>query len=131
MLMDFGFIGESLLVGRISAIAAFIITAILSILAGFCMVVNASTLGRTGTQDWLLLRASAIIIVLYTFYIVSFIVTTELNYAVWRAFFCFSITKIFTILTLISILIHAWIGLWQVLTDYIKSIALRLLLQLF
>nr|CBA73764.1 succinate dehydrogenase hydrophobic membrane anchor protein [Arsenophonus nasoniae] len=28
-------------------------------------------------------------------------------------------------------MIHAWIGLWQVLTDYIKSIALRLLLQLF
>ncbi|HGJ5873551.1 MAG TPA: succinate dehydrogenase cytochrome b556 subunit [Arsenophonus apicola] len=34
MLMDFGFIDESLSVGRISAIAAFIITAILSILAG-------------------------------------------------------------------------------------------------
>ncbi|WP_238337501.1 succinate dehydrogenase cytochrome b556 subunit [Arsenophonus endosymbiont of Aphis craccivora] len=34
MLMDFGFIDESLSVGRISAIVAFIITAILSILAG-------------------------------------------------------------------------------------------------
>lgn len=95
------------------------------------MVVNASTLGSTGTQDWLLLRASAIIIALYTFYIVSFIVTTDLNYTVWRTFFAFPITKIFTILTLISILIHGWIGLWQVLTDYVKSIALRLSLQLF
>lgn len=95
------------------------------------MVINASTLGRTGTQDWLLLRASAIIIALYTFYIVSFIVTTDLNYTVWRTFFVFPITKIFTILTLISILVHAWIGLWQVLTDYVKSIALRLSLQLF
>ncbi|HGJ5883569.1 succinate dehydrogenase, hydrophobic membrane anchor protein [Arsenophonus sp.] len=95
------------------------------------MVVNVSTLGRTGTQDWLLLRASAIIIALYTFYIVSFIVTTDLNYTVWRTFFAFPITKIFTILTLISILVHAWIGLWQVLTDYVKSIALRLSLQLF
>jgi len=46
-------------------------------------------------------------------------------------FFCFSNKKIFTILTLISILVHAWIGLWQVLTDYVKSIALRLSLQLF
>ncbi|MFS1537898.1 MAG: succinate dehydrogenase cytochrome b556 subunit [Candidatus Phlomobacter fragariae] len=34
MLMDFGFIDESLSVGRISAIAAFIITTILSILVG-------------------------------------------------------------------------------------------------
>lgn len=95
------------------------------------MVINASTLGRTGTQDWLLLCASAIIIALYTIYIISFIVTTELDYAVWRTFIAFTITKIFTILTLISILIHAWIGLWQVLTDYIKLIALRLPLQLF
>ncbi|MGP1930606.1 MAG: succinate dehydrogenase, hydrophobic membrane anchor protein [Arsenophonus sp. ET-YP4-MAG3] len=95
------------------------------------MVVSASTLGRTGTQDWLLLRASAIVIIFYIFYIISFIVTTDLNYTIWSTFFSFKITKIFTILALISILIHTWIGLWQVLTDYIKFIALRLLLQLF
>lgn len=34
MLMDFGFIDENLFFGRVSAIAAFVITAILSILAG-------------------------------------------------------------------------------------------------
>ncbi|HGJ5875705.1 MAG TPA: succinate dehydrogenase cytochrome b556 subunit [Arsenophonus sp.] len=34
MLMDFGFIDENLFVGRVSAIAVFVITAILSILAG-------------------------------------------------------------------------------------------------
>ncbi|MFP3019607.1 MAG: succinate dehydrogenase, hydrophobic membrane anchor protein [Arsenophonus sp.] len=95
------------------------------------MVVNVLTLGRTGTQDWLLLRGSAIIIALYVFYIISFILTRDLNYIVWWTFFSFPITKIFTILTLISILIHTWIGLWQVLTDYIKSITLRLLLELF
>ncbi|WP_033848312.1 succinate dehydrogenase, hydrophobic membrane anchor protein, partial [Yersinia wautersii] len=31
---------------------------------------------------------------------------------------------------LLSILAHAWIGLWQVLTDYIKPLAIRLVLQL-
>ncbi|WP_268638541.1 succinate dehydrogenase, hydrophobic membrane anchor protein, partial [Escherichia coli] len=29
-----------------------------------------------------------------------------------------------------SILVHAWIGLWQVLTDYVKPLAVRLVLQL-
>jgi len=28
------------------------------------------------------------------------------------------------------VLVHTWIGMWQVLTDYIKSLPLRLLLQL-
>ena len=36
----------------------------------------------------------------------------------------------FTLLALFSILIHAWIGMWQVLTDYVKPLALRLVLQL-
>ncbi|GAL36190.1 succinate dehydrogenase hydrophobic membrane anchor protein [Vibrio maritimus] len=33
-------------------------------------------------------------------------------------------------LALASLLIHAWIGLWQVLTDYIKPTMLRGALQL-
>ena len=37
---------------------------------------------------------------------------------------------VFTLLALFSILIHAWIGMWQVLTDYVKPLALRLMLQL-
>ena len=36
----------------------------------------------------------------------------------------------FTLLALFSILIHAWIGMWQVLTDYVKPLALRLMLRL-
>ncbi|MDX7018196.1 succinate dehydrogenase, hydrophobic membrane anchor protein, partial [Klebsiella aerogenes] len=76
------------------------------------------------------LRATAIIIFLYVLYFVGFVATTDITYEVWRGFFSSSLTKVFTLLTLLSILIHAWIGMWQVLTDYIKPIALRLTLQL-
>ncbi|MCC8375940.1 MULTISPECIES: succinate dehydrogenase membrane anchor subunit [Photorhabdus] len=95
------------------------------------MVSNASALGRTGIHDWLLLRASAMIIVLYVLYMLGFVVTTpDITYEVWRGFFASSITKVFTVLALFSILAHAWIGMWQVLTDYVKPLALRLMLQL-
>ncbi|MCW7549729.1 succinate dehydrogenase membrane anchor subunit [Photorhabdus sp. APURE] len=95
------------------------------------MVSNASALGRTGIHDWLLLRASAMIIVLYVLYMLGFVITTsEITYEVWRGFFASSITKVFTVLALFSILAHAWIGMWQVLTDYVKPLALRLMLQL-
>ena len=43
---------------------------------------------------------------------------------------CALLSKVFTLLALVSILIHAWIGMWQVLTDYVKPLALRLVLQL-
>ncbi|MEC5342118.1 succinate dehydrogenase membrane anchor subunit [Brenneria populi] len=95
------------------------------------MVSNASALGRNGVQDWLLLRASAIVIVLYVIYLIGFVVSADsITYEVWRAFFSMALTKVFTLLTLFSILVHAWIGMWQVLTDYIKPLALRLTLQL-
>lgn len=92
---------------------------------------SASALGRNGVHDWLLLRAAAIVITLYVLYILGFIFTADsLTYGIWRGFFASNITKVFTVLTLISILAHAWIGMWQVLTDYIKPLALRLILQL-
>ncbi|MEQ9886841.1 succinate dehydrogenase membrane anchor subunit [Pectobacterium zantedeschiae] len=95
------------------------------------MVSNASALGRNGVHDWLLIRASAIVIVLYVVYIIGFIATTgDITYEIWRGFFAMALTKVFTLLTLFSILVHAWIGMWQVLTDYIKPLALRLTLQL-
>ncbi|QHB33398.1 succinate dehydrogenase membrane anchor subunit [Yersinia canariae] len=95
------------------------------------MVSNASALGRNGVHDWLLLRASAIVITLYVLYILGFVVIVpDITYEIWRGFFASHITKVFTLLTLLSILAHAWIGLWQVLTDYIKPIAVRLVLQL-
>ncbi|EKN6195439.1 succinate dehydrogenase membrane anchor subunit [Yersinia enterocolitica] len=95
------------------------------------MVSNASALGRNGVHDWLLLRASAIVITLYILYILGFVVIVpDITYEIWRGFFASHITKVFTLLTLLSILAHAWIGLWQVLTDYIKPLAVRLMLQL-
>ncbi len=95
------------------------------------MVSNASALGRNGIHDWLLVRASAMLITLYIIYLLGFVVITDtLTYEVWRGFFASSFTKVFTLLTLFSILIHGWIGMWQVLTDYVKALAPRLLLQL-
>lgn len=95
------------------------------------MVSNVSALGRNGVHDWLLLRASAIVITLYVIYILGFVVMApDITYEIWRGFFATSITKVFTLLTLLSILVHAWVGMWQVLTDYIKPLALRLVLQL-
>lgn len=95
------------------------------------MVSNASALGRNGIHDWLLLRAAAMVMTLYVIYILGFLIMSgTLTYEIWRGFFASSFTKVFTLLTLFSILVHGWIGMWQVLTDYIKPLAPRLLLQL-
>lgn len=94
------------------------------------MVKVASTFGRSGTHDYILLRASAIIMALYTLFLVSFFVTAEpLTYAAWTQLFANLGMKVFTMLALTSILIHGWIGIWQVLTDYIKNSGARAFIQ--
>jgi len=84
------------------------------------MVTNSATFGRSGVHDYILIRATALIMTCYV---------NDITYEVWAGFFAKTFTKVFTLLTLLCVLIHAWIGLWQVLTDYIKPVGLRGALQ--
>ncbi|NYY78554.1 succinate dehydrogenase membrane anchor subunit [Escherichia coli] len=94
------------------------------------MVSNASALGRNGVHDFILVRATAIVLTLYIIYMVGFFATSgELTYEVWIGFFASAFTKVFTA-GAVFYLDPCPIGMWQVLTDYVKPLALRLMLQL-
>jgi succinate dehydrogenase / fumarate reductase membrane anchor subunit len=82
--------------------------------------------GRNGTHDFILLRASAVILALYTLLLAGFfVVTQEVTFNVWQEFFACMPVKIATMLALLALLVHAKIGVWQVLSDYIKPAFLR------
>lgn len=94
------------------------------------MVLNQASLKRDGIQDYVSLRASAIILMLYTFFILGFfLVTPEVTYENWKGLFDNLLVKAFTMLALVCIAVHTKIGLWQVLTDYVKCARLRAVLQ--
>ncbi|MCJ8322086.1 MAG: succinate dehydrogenase, hydrophobic membrane anchor protein [Colwellia sp.] len=94
------------------------------------MVSNAATVGRNGVHDFILIRASAIILVLYTLFLTGFFITTpEVTFDIWHGLFSLMAVKVFTLLALLSLVVHAWIGIWQVLSDYIKPAFLRGSLQ--
>lgn len=94
------------------------------------MVTNAASLGRSGVHDFILIRASAIILAIYTIFLVGFVAcSSPLTYDVWHGLFSALPMKVFTLLALVSVLVHAWIGIWQVLTDYVKPLMLRGVLQ--
>lgn len=95
------------------------------------MVNFISSFGRNGVHDFVLIRVTALIMTFYAIYVISFFaLCPELTYTAWLGFWSQTTSKVFTMLTLICILIHGWIGLWQVLTDYIKSTWARSLMQL-
>ncbi|PMG75919.1 succinate dehydrogenase, hydrophobic membrane anchor protein [Shewanella sp. 10N.286.51.B7] len=94
------------------------------------MVTNAASLGRSGVHDFILIRASAVILTCYTIFMVGFIAcSAPLTYEIWHDLFSTLPMKVFTLLALVAVLIHSWIGIWQVLTDYVKNVSVRGLLQ--
>ncbi len=94
------------------------------------MVTSVTSLGRSGLYDWLIQRGSAVVVALYVVVILGFLVTTpDLTYMQWREFMGGLCMKIFNLITLISIIAHAWVGLWTISTDYIKPVVIRLVFQ--
>lgn len=94
------------------------------------MVKPILSLSRTGLQDWLLQRISALILLAYIIFLtIYFYSTPKLNFYLWQQLFSNIYMKIFTLLAIVSLIVHAWIGMWIILTDYIKITWLRMLIQ--
>lgn len=94
------------------------------------MVTNQASLKRDGVQDYVSIRATALIMTAFSLFMVWFFVSTpEITYEVWRDLFSGIAMKVFTFATLVSIMLHVRIGLWQVLTDYVKPANVRAVLQ--
>ncbi len=95
------------------------------------MVVNQASLKRNGIQDYVSLRATALVLTAYSLFIVGyFLLTPQVTFEAWQGLFSNLAVKIFTLTALICMMIHVQIGLWQVLTDYIKPAKLRSFLGL-
>ncbi len=94
------------------------------------MVSSVTSLGRSGLHDWFIQRLSAVVMAVFSVCVVWFLVTTpELTHQALLGFFSGTLTKSLTILTLILLSLHIWIGMWIVSTDYIKPVAIRMVFQ--
>ncbi len=86
------------------------------------MVTAATSLGRNGVSDFLIQRFTAIILAAYLIFLVAYLVANPgLTYEQWSGLFSQLWMRVFSLLTLVSIVAHGWIGLWVVLTDYVTE----------
>ena len=84
-----------------------------------------------GSRDWLLQRLTALVMAVYTVGFVACIVYhTPASQAEWQALFSRSIVRIPTMLFLAALLYHAWVGMRDIVMDYVKPAGLRLALEL-
>ena len=83
-----------------------------------------------GLRDWLAQRITAVIMAVYSVIAVAvFILNKNITYAVWRDLFSQGWMRVATLLFIVSLAWHAWVGVRDILMDYIKPDGLRLTLQ--
>lgn len=101
------------------------------------MVTTVTSFGRSGLSDWLLQRITAVVLLAYLLCVGGFVLLHPgLDYAQWKAYFGNAAMQVFSMMALLSLLAHAWIGMWTVSTDYLtvrlmgpKATGLRLVFQ--
>ncbi len=82
-----------------------------------------------GLRDWLAQRITAVVMALYTLLFLALVVgAPKLDFAAWRLLFAPQWLKLATLLFLLSLYFHAWVGMRNIVMDYIKSSSLRLAL---
>lgn len=96
------------------------------------MLGNITSLTNNGLRDWLIQRFSAVFIGLYgVFLLIYLMFHPHMDYLTWRALFSSPLMKLATFITLVSILVHSWIGLWTIATDYLKVVWIRMFFYAF
>lgn len=94
------------------------------------MVTNVTSLTGNGLKDWLIQRVSAVYFASYVLFLLAFILLhPEMSYAQWSGLFQTPWFKVATVVALLAFFLHTWIGLWTVMTDYIKCKIVRMLAQ--
>ena len=95
------------------------------------MVTTVTSYGRSGLSDWLVQRVSAVILAVYSIFMVAnLLLNPQIDFAQWQALFNNTSMRIFSLMALLSLGAHCWIGLWSVSTDYLKPFLLRFVFQM-
>ncbi|MFO1338113.1 MAG: succinate dehydrogenase, hydrophobic membrane anchor protein [Burkholderiaceae bacterium] len=85
-----------------------------------------------GLRDWLAQRVTAILMALFTIVLLlQVLVGGPMGYDKWAGIFAAQWMKVFTFVVIVSLLVHAWVGMRDVWMDYIKPVGLKLALQVF
>lgn len=95
------------------------------------MVKSVLGMNHVGLRDWLIQRISAIVMIIYIVGIfIYFLLHPQINFTTWQQLFSSDWMKVGTLLFITSLLFHAWVGMWTIITDYIPSFVCRFILHI-
>ena len=86
-----------------------------------------------GLRDWLAQRVTGALMALFTIILLAQVLLSKgpIGYDKWSGIFSAQWMKALTFSVIIALLYHVWVGIRDIWMDYIKSVSLRLSLQVF
>lgn len=82
-----------------------------------------------GLRDWLVQRFTGLIMFGFTLFVLSVAFVKAPDLTTWRTLFATTSMRYFTLLFALSLYWHAWIGMRNILMDYVHATRVRLPLQ--
>lgn len=83
-----------------------------------------------GLGDWLLQRLTAVVMAIYTVGFGACVAWhAPASFASWKLLFAGPVVRLSTMLFVAALLYHAWVGMRDIIMDYVKPLGVRLLLQ--
>jgi succinate dehydrogenase / fumarate reductase, membrane anchor subunit len=83
-----------------------------------------------GMRDWLSQRVTAALMALFTLVLlVQILLPGPLGYDRWAGIFSSQWMKVLTFTVIVALAWHAWVGVRDILMDYVKPVGSRLTLQ--
>ena len=84
-----------------------------------------------GLKDWLIQRISAVYMIVYVVLLTAVMFTSSpQDYVDWKAIFSHQWLRITTVLFLVCLFWHAWVGMRNILMDYVHATRIRFTLQI-
>ena len=83
-----------------------------------------------GLRDWLLQRLTAVVMAAYTVGLAVYLAWhAPASHAEWKSIFVSPVGRLSTMLFLAALLYHAWVGMRDIVMDYVKPAGVRLVLE--
>jgi len=91
------------------------------------MVIRVASGARYGVKDWLVQRLSAVVMIVYTLFMTAYLLWHPVtNFADWQALFHSLPVRLLSLLFLLSLFFHAWVGMRDIFMDYVHPTLIRL-----
>jgi succinate dehydrogenase / fumarate reductase membrane anchor subunit len=86
-----------------------------------------------GTRDWIAQRVTAVVMGLFTVIVLAQLILHrgDMGYDLWAGIFAAQWMKVLTLVVIVALAYHVWVGMRDIWMDYVKPVGLRLGLQIF